>query len=94
MGGGDMFETEEVFAPSGPQEYDIDLANRQLWERGMPRNLLAFHSGLHVSAIDGRGQVVKVDAATMRPVGAFSSVDEWYADLRREYASTYGLVDG
>jgi hypothetical protein len=90
-GGGDMFETEEVLAPTGLGDHDLEAVNRRLWAAGLAEDLLVFHSGLYLTAIDGDGRIVRVDPDRLEPVGTFDSINAWYADLRREYARSYGL---
>lgn len=90
-GGGDMFETEEVLAPTGVDDHDLEAINRRLWAAGLPDRLLVFHSGLYLTAIDPDQKIVRVDAEHLQPTGVFSSLSAWYGDLRREYARTYGL---
>jgi hypothetical protein len=92
-GGGDMFETEEILSPTGSGDYDLGATNRRLWAAGLPKNLLVFHSGLYLTAIDSDERVIQVDPDRLQPIGAFDSIGHWYADLRREYARTYGLPE-
>jgi hypothetical protein len=93
-GGGDMFETEEVLSPSATGDHDLEAVNRRLWAAGLAEEHLVFHSGLYLTAVDSRGAIVRIDRDRLEPVGAFDSIGDWYADLRREYGRTYGLPSG
>lgn len=91
-GGGDMFETEEVLCPSAKDlEHDLEYRGGQLVAGGLSEELLVFHAGLYLTAVGRDGKIVKLDPDTLRPSGSFSSLDDWYADLRAEYADRYGL---
>jgi hypothetical protein len=90
-GGGDMFETEEILAPTGVGDHDLEAVNRRLWDSGLSERLLVFHSGLHLTAIDPNRRIIRIDPDSLEPTGSFSSLSAWYGDLRREYARTYGL---
>lgn len=90
-GGGDMFETEEVLSPTATGDHDLEAVNRRLWAAGLAEELLVFHLGLYVTAVDLSERVVRIDPDRLEPVGFFNSIDDWYADLRAEYARSYGL---
>lgn len=90
-GGGDMFETEEILAPTGVGDHDLEAVNRRLWDSGLSEQLLVFHSGLHLTAIDPDRRIIRIDPDNLEPTGSFSSLSAWYEDLRHEYARTYGL---
>jgi len=90
-GGGDMFETEEVLSPTATGDHDLEAVNRRLWASGLAEDLLVFHSGLFMTAIDSNERIVRIDPDRLEPVAFFGSIDDWYADLRGEYARSYGL---
>jgi len=93
-GGGDMFETEEILSPFASGDHDLEAVNRRLWAAGLSEDLLVFHSGLYLTAVDSKAQIVRVDPDHLEPDGGFGSIEDWYRDLRREYARTYGLPRG
>jgi hypothetical protein len=90
-GGGDMFETEEVLSPTATDDHDLEAVNRRLWAAGLAEELLVFHRGLYLTAVDASERIVRVDPDRLEPVGFFASIGDWYADLRGEYARSYGL---
>lgn len=90
-GGGDMFETEEVLSPTAKGDHNLEAVNRRLWAAGLAEELLVFHSGLYLTAIDSNERVVRIDPDRLVPVGFFGSIDNWYNDIRGEYARSYGL---
>ena len=92
-GGGELFESEAVFAPRNHAEDDIDDENDQLREVGLPHHLLVFHRGFSVSAIDQQtNEIVELAPVTFHEGRRFATLDEWYADvLRLEFAARYGL---
>ena len=96
-GGGDAFETETILGPHGRADLGDDFvgANEWLHDNGLPQNLVAFHRGLFVSAIDrSSGAYVTLAESRFTVVSRFSGLEEWYADtLRAEYGARYGLPD-
>ncbi|MCP3879847.1 MAG: hypothetical protein GY701_15865 [Sulfitobacter sp.] len=96
VGGGDLFESETILEPfASPSADDIDGMNEHLRSRGMPSNLLAFHVGICVSAVDqASGVLVQLDPESLGEQARFSTFDGWYRTLiRSEYAERYGLAD-
>jgi hypothetical protein len=91
VGSGDIFETEEIFAPGGDPMYDIDVANHDLRSAGLSDEYLVFHSGLYLTAVDAGERFVRLDSRTLQPIGSFESIDAWYDDLRAQYGAKYGL---
>lgn len=102
IGGGDVFETEEILVPGGVDiyvgdqaylnaEYDIDEQNAWYWEHGMSRDLLIFFHATQLAAVDLAGRVVELGLETYEPVGGFASVADWYRALRDGFAPSYGL---
>jgi hypothetical protein len=90
-GGGDLFETEELFCPDARNDHDISPVNQRLRRQGLPPDLLVFHSGLTLTAAATSGALVELDPHTCAVRRAIASLDDWYTDLRSEYAETYGL---
>jgi hypothetical protein len=100
IGGGELFETEELLVPGGVDiyvgefahlnaDYDLDAQNTELRDRGMSSDFLVFHHGAGwLVAIDRVGAVVELDRATYEPVGGFASVEDWYRTVRE---ALYGL---
>jgi hypothetical protein len=93
IGGGDIFETEEIFAPVTDPDHEIDKANRHFKQSGLPAEYLVFHAGLYLTAIDSHGRIVQLDPDMLEPTGLFASIDDWYNDLRGEYGPKYGLPE-
>lgn len=93
VGGGELFESETVFQPGLGAEDNIDDENEQLVALGLPLDLLVFHRGLSISAIDQlSGEIVDLDPESFNERGRFKTFDEWYRDLiRAEYGDRYGL---
>ncbi|HEY4097098.1 MAG TPA: hypothetical protein VGM33_16370 [Baekduia sp.] len=89
FGAGTMFETEELLDPTS----DLASRNAELHDAGLAADLLAFHVGLYITAVDASGSIVAVAPNTLEVTRHFGSLDEWYADLRAEYARTYGLPE-
>jgi hypothetical protein len=90
-GGGDMFETEELLSPLAEGLHALRERNLELRSAGLPADLLAFHVGLYITAVQPSGSLVALHPETLEVICAFDTLEEWYADLRREYAGTYGL---
>jgi hypothetical protein len=93
VGGGELFETETIFQPCLDGVDDIDEQNDQLVSLGLPLDLLVFHRGLCISAVDQlSGEVVTLEPDTFGEVERFPSFDEWYCRLiRPEFAGRYGV---
>jgi hypothetical protein len=94
VGGGELFESETVFQPCTGGEDDIDEENEQLVALGLPVDLMVFHRGLCISAVDrSSGEVVTLEPETFREMHRFASVNDWYRRLiRHEFADRYGLA--
>lgn len=95
-GGGRMVETEDLLIPSsgaGTDTLDSAVAlSVRLRAKGLPSDALCFHCGTWVSALLG-GELILLEASTLREVRAFTSTDAWYAgSLREEFGPRYGLV--
>jgi len=92
IGGGTIFETEDILVPGGTGDYDIDAINAEFREwRALAPDLLVFHAGGEVTAIDERGAVVGLDSTSLVPVRSFASIEDWYRELRDVFAAKYGL---
>lgn len=92
LGGGVVFESEEIFEPTHGDE-SIEAVNSVLSGRGLSRELYVFHRGLCVSAVDQLTRdVVTLDRTSLTAWERFADFDAWYARvLRDEYAARYGL---
>jgi hypothetical protein len=93
FGGGDMFETEELLSPTTGGLYSLVEQNDELRRAGLPAELLVFHRGLHMTAAGPSGSLVALEPETFDEIRRYDSLAEWYDDLRREYAATYGLSE-
>ena len=99
VGSGELFESEEVFAPDGTAD-DLRNVAEDMAERGMPAGLTVFHRGTWVSAIDHTtGELVAFNEVTvLEPynyveIARFATLDEWYGHLiLAELGERYGLV--
>jgi hypothetical protein len=94
FGGGDLFETETIIGLFGPSESGDDLKSFNDFHRnqGLPPEYVLFHRGLYLSAVrQSDGRYVRL-ADDYSPLREYSSMDDWYSDLRSEYAGTYGLA--
>ena len=93
VGGGELFESETILQPCLHGEDDIDEENEQLIPLGLPFDLMVFHRGMCISAVDqSSGEVIVLEPETFGETGRFASVDDWYRQLiRREFADRYGL---
>jgi hypothetical protein len=93
-GGGDLFESETILGPFTSEDLGDDVAgqNQFLWQKGMPREWLAFHTGLWLSAVNMRsGQYAALREPSFQIIQRFGSLADWYHLVRKEYASRYGL---
>ncbi len=94
-GGGDLLETETILGPFGdPVLGDAVLpVNRDLRLRGLPDDLVVFHTGTTTSAVDRRvGDYVELDRSNVRALRRFRTLDEWYAGtIRSALGARYGL---
>jgi hypothetical protein len=84
-----------LLQPTPDHEDDIGDANEHLRAIGLPFELLAFHRGRCISAVDQvRGDIVELALRTFVESGRYGTFDEWYRGaLRREYTARYGLGD-
>ena len=70
------------------------------WSKGLPSNLLIFHTGLCLSAssVDNRrhrNRLVSFRSGSYEIGRQFNTFDEWYQQtIRAEYAERYGLTSG
>lgn len=94
-GGGDLFESETVLQPGRGAGIDggIDEENEALSSTGLPFNLLVFHRGMCISAIDqASGEIVTLEPVAYLEAGRFASFEDWYVmAIRDEFAVRYGL---
>jgi hypothetical protein len=93
VGGGDMFETEELLSPTAAGLHSLADRNAELRRAGLPAELLAFHVGLHVTAVDCSGLLFALDPDTLEVIRRYDSLADWYGDIRHEFSRTYGLGD-
>jgi hypothetical protein len=94
-GGGDLFECETILGPYGSVRLGDDLvgANKFMRDRGLPPELVAFHRGACVSAVNrASGEYVTLVQPDWSLLARFTSFESWYrGTLRCEYAGRYGL---
>ncbi len=93
-GGGDLFETETIFAPfSGDATNDVDMMNAFHRSRGLGAGYLVVHDGLALTAIRlDDGKWILLDRDDYRELWEYDSLEDWYVSLlRAEYAERYGL---
>ena len=97
-GGGDLFESETLLGPLAADESDNVLkVSESCWNKGLPRDLLVFHTGLRMSAslVDirrHRNRLVVFKDESFEIEHWFDTFNEWYKNtLRSEYAERYGL---
>jgi hypothetical protein len=94
-GGCDLFESETILGPFASSDLgdDVDGMNEYLWQKGMPKEWLAFHTGAWLSAVSMlSGEYATLREPSYDTVQKFRSLDDWYENLvREEYASRYGL---
>jgi hypothetical protein len=94
-GGGNVFETEDLLCPFGSKELgeDFDSVNSFHRSRGLPDNLLIFHIGLGISAIQmAEGLYVSCRESDYSVEHTFQTMEDWYrCTIRREYYGRYGL---
>jgi len=98
-GGGDLFESETLLGPLVKDEGDNVLKlNEYHWGKGLPRDLLIFHTGLCFSAssVDSRrhrNRLVSFRSGSHQVERQFDTINEWYQQtIRAEYAERYGLT--
>lgn len=93
-GGGEFFESEELWAPLAPVMAHLDFLeiNRYYRERGLAPTYLVFHTSTGLSVVrQPDGALVQLAEPTFAEVRTFASLDEWYAPLRDIFAPRYGL---
>lgn len=98
-GGGDLFESETLLGPLAPDEGDNVLTVSEFhWNKGLPRDLLVFHTGLCLSAssVDmrrHRNRLVVMKPESFEVTHWFDTFNGWYQHtLRSEYAERYALA--
>jgi hypothetical protein len=98
-GGGVVFESETLLGPIVSDESDNVLQVSEFhWNKGMPRNLLIFHTGLFlsVSFVDWnrhQNRICTLRQGSYQIEQQFNTFDEWYQKtIRSIYAERYGLV--
>lgn len=95
-GGGEAFETETIFGPSGKPTLEQDLleVNAMLRERGLPDRFVVFaRTCLGLGAVDLIGSdLVQLTDTDFSVEGRFATLDSWYVHtVRREFAGRYAL---
>lgn len=98
-GGGDVYESETLLGPLVSDEGNNVLrVNESLWGRGLPQDLLVFHTGMCFSAsfVDWprhRNRIALLKSGSFEVERWFYTFNHWYqATLRSEYAARYGLI--
>ncbi|MGA2375559.1 MAG: SMI1/KNR4 family protein [Candidatus Sulfotelmatobacter sp.] len=93
-GGGVIFESETILGPNGNRELgeNIDLENEFHKQKGMPADWLLFHTGFELTAVRiPTGEYACLREGSYEVTETFGSFAEWYAMIRAELASRYGL---
>jgi hypothetical protein len=93
-GGGEPFESEELWVLLAPPMLGEDFEGVNAWYRqnGMDARCLVFHTGCFVVAVrQPHGALVELVGSTHAEGRTFGSLDEWYGLLRAEYGWRYGL---
>lgn len=92
------FESETIFGPLVADESDNVLkVNESHWNRGLPRNMLVFLSGvcLSVSFVDRRrhrNRLLSLRPGSYHVQHWFDTFNGWYQmTLRSQYAGRYDL---
>jgi hypothetical protein len=100
-GGGQLFESETLLGPLVPDDAENVLKVSEFhWNRGMPRDLMVFHTGLYLSAssVDfqrHRNRLVVFKPESYEVAQWFDTFNDWYQKtLRSEYAERYDLAPG
>jgi len=98
-GGGDCFESETLLGPLASDEGDNVVKMREAyWNKGLPRDLLLFHTGLclSVSSVDmrrHRNRLLVLNPESFEVEQWFHTFNAWYENtLRSEYSERYGLA--
>src|SRR5262245_49851656 len=95
-GGGEVFESEAIYGPTGEPTLEPTLVEMNDWlrEYGLPNRYVVFAKGYAVWAVDLLSRrYVQLEKADFRVTASFASFDDWYSDtIRAEYAEHYGLA--
>ncbi len=97
-GGGDVFESETLLGPLASETDNVLKVNELHWNKGLPRDLLVFHTGycLSASSVDTRrhrNRLVVLKPESFEVTDSFDTFNEWYrSTLRSEFAERYGLA--
>lgn len=93
-GGGDLFESETILQPFGPDEDELVLpTSKWFWGKGLDSDCYVFHEGLYVSTFRRTDDLLRsLNSPDFSEVGTFRTLDEWYFSLRTEYGDRYGLT--
>jgi hypothetical protein len=92
VGGGDLFESETLLEPRRTLA-DIDAENARLRGLGFPDDMMAFHVGMVVSAVEQpTGAIRALDRRQFVPKWTYADFDDWYRRLlRAEFGERYAL---
>jgi len=92
-GGGDFFESETIVGPFGDEVLGDDMRgfNELHRSQGFPPGYLLFHGGLELSAIRLSDLKYVSFSHSYASLREFSSLEEWYENLRADFAELYGL---
>jgi hypothetical protein len=100
-GGGDCFDSETFFRPTTLKSTapyfiegdDFSSADSLRVRNGMPNSYLAFHDGLHISAIRRSDRAYVSLSKRYEALYVSADFDDWYQrTLRSEFAERYGLT--
>jgi len=93
-GGGDFFESETILGPIGGRDTgdESDGANGWHRQRGLPEDLWLFHVGITLSALRRTDNRYVTLSRAYIMEAEYSTLDDWYAPIREEFAERYGLA--
>jgi hypothetical protein len=94
-----LFESETIFGPLAAKENDnVLMVNQFHWDKGLPRDMLIFHSGICFSAsfVDfprHRNRILELKEGSYDIRRWFGTFGDWYrTTIRSEFAGRYGLI--
>lgn len=93
FGGGDFFDSETILSPFGDIVLGDDVTGATEFHRGkgLPPGYLLFHKGVSLSAVRLSDQRYVTFSRSHALLKEFSTLEEWYNDLRSEFSEVYGL---
>jgi hypothetical protein len=94
-GGGIIFESETILGPYGNRGLgeNVDGENEFHRQKGMPIDWLLFHTGFQLKAVKmSTGEYACLREGSYEVTEMYGSFAGWYAMIRKELASRYGLT--